>query len=175
MSTSSLCLVPAWWTVDGVDDDIRQMVQDLLTTMYESTGIGLAAEQIGRTESVCVVDITGPGPLNGEPPPQDPPMPLVLINPRITEAEGDVRDQEGCLSFPEIFVHISRAEHITVEYTDLQGQDRVLKADDLLARVIQHEVDHLNGVLLVDRMSAVQKVGVAGKLKRLKKAASDQA
>jgi peptide deformylase len=96
-------------------------------------------------------------------------MPLVLINPRIVASSGTQVGQEGCLSFPDIYVQIKRAAEVTVAFTDLEGRERELHGMGLLARAIQHELDHLNAVLLVDRMSAVQKVSVAGKLKRLKK------
>jgi peptide deformylase len=158
--------------VEKVDDSIRALAKDMLATMYDSNGLGLAAEQIGRTENLCVIDVpsshdvdVGTGPLQNP----DVAMPLVLVNPRVTETSGEETAQEGCLSFPEIFVSIKRAEELTVVFTDLDNKERSLRVRGLLARTVQHEMDHLHGVLLVDRMSAVQKVAARGKLKRLMK------
>ena len=91
------------------------------------------------------------------------------MNPEITAADGEQCGDEGCLSFPEIYVKIRRAADVTAAYTDLDNRRQTVRATGLLARAIQHEIDHLNGVLLVDRMSMVQKAALAGKLKRLKK------
>lgn len=159
--------------VAKVTEEIKTLASDMLTTMYASNGVGLAAEQIGRTEAVCVVDVS-PAYAGGEA--DDPPcpvrMPLVLINPEISEAEGEVADKEGCLSFPEIFVSVKRADKIRVKYIGLNGKADELEVDGFLARALQHEIDHLNGVLLYDHMSAVQKVALSGKLRRLKKKAA---
>jgi len=158
--------------VAEVTDAVRQLVRDMLESMYAAKGVGLAAEQVGRTESVCVIDV-----------PRDAEkeecregnaaiaMPLVLINPEITAAEGKQRNEEGCLSFPEIGAPITRADKVTVAYTDLTGARQTVSARGLLSRAIQHEVDHLNGVLLVDKMSPMQKMSVSGQLKRLQKSA----
>jgi peptide deformylase len=101
-------------------------------------------------------------------------MPVVMINPRIVEEEGQQSGQEGCLSFPEIFVGVKRAAKVTAAFMNLEGREEKVLAQGLFARAIQHELDHLNGVLLVDRMSPVQKVANAGKLKRLKKQALEK-
>ena len=158
--------------VTAVDAAIVQLAEDMLETMRAHNGIGLAAEQIGRTESICVIDVPPPEPAaDGTIPEPEVPMPLILINPRITESAGEQVGQEGCLSIPDVYVNIKRAETVTVAYTDAQGQQVEATASGLLSRAIQHELDHLNGVLLVDRMSPAQKFSVAGKLKRLKKQA----
>jgi peptide deformylase len=99
----------------------------------------------------------------------DIPMPLILVNPVVTATQGEQSGQEGCLSFPEIYVTIRRPAEATVVFQDLENRKRTVRARGLVARAVLHEVDHLNAVLLVDRMSAVQKVAVAGKLRRLKK------
>jgi peptide deformylase len=159
-----------------VDDRVRQVAKDLLVRMYEADGLGLAAEQVGLTEAICVIDTSRAQPDSAEPipPMSDPPvgMPLVLINPAIEESAGRDRSREGCLSFPEIYVEITRAAEVRVSYLDQDGRSMKVRASGLLARVIQHETDHLNGVLLVDHMSPVQKVALAGRLRRLKKEAS---
>lgn len=157
--------------VTQVDDRIRQLARDMLETMYAHEGIGLAAEQIGRTERVCVIDVTGGKPRAGreaEPAPAVP-MPVVMLNPTITARDGEQTGPEGCLSFPEVFVSIRRAQNVHVTYMDLDGRTCEADASGLFARAIQHELDHLDGVLLVDRMSVAQKLAVAGKLKRLKR------
>ena len=155
----------------GEDEDVRGLADDMLRAMHAHSGLGLASTQIGRDESICVIDIP---PM--DPPPEDgarlplPEMPLVLINPRIISLSGEQAGPEGCLSFPELFLTIRRAMEVEVEYRQLEGGTVVLQADGLLSRAIQHELDHLAGVLLVDRMSPAQKVSVAGKLRRLRKA-----
>jgi len=150
--------------IDVVDDDIRKLAADMLATMREADGIGLAAEQIGRDEAICIIDVPKEHACDVE-------MPLVLINLEILETDGELHDQEGCLSFPDIYIKVHRAKHVTAAYTDLDGKRQTVKATGLLGRAIQHELDHLNGILLVDHMSAVQKVANAGKLKRMKRAA----
>jgi peptide deformylase len=157
--------------VKHVDEDIRRLVRDMLETMYANEGIGLAAEQIGRREAIFVIDTQVTKPRAGRDPEPPPPvaMPVVMINPRITAAEGEQTGPEGCLSFPDVFVNIRRAEKVRVTYMDLENRTCETEATGLFARAVQHELDHLNGVLLVDRMSLAQKVAVAGKLKRLKR------
>jgi len=159
--------------VPTVDDRVRKLAQDMLETMYAGKGLGLAAEQIGRDEHICVIDIPplpdGEGAGAASERNSKVTMPLVLVNADIVERDGRQNGQEGCLSFPEVYVNVERAERIKVTYTSLENEETTIEADGLLARAIQHELDHLNGVLLVDHMSPVQKVGVAGKLKRLKK------
>lgn len=155
-----------------INDDVRALVKDMLETMYTNSGAGLAAEQVGKTVSLCVIDVSFADPdekEGGVPENPDVPMPLVLINPKITAASGEQVGQEGCLSFPEVFVKVKRFANVTVSFMDLEGGQREVEARGLLSRAIQHELDHLNGVLLVDRMTAVQKVAVSGKLKRIKK------
>lgn len=158
--------------VKEVDDDVRALAQAMLETMHKERGLGLAAEQVGRTECLFVIDIpaesdVGEGDVRDNP---DIEMPLVFINPKITGHTDDVQiGQEGCLSFPEIFAAVDRWYEIDAEYTDLEGNPQSLHAKGLLARAIQHELDHLDGILLVDRMSHVKKVALAGKLKRLSK------
>ena len=158
--------------VDKIDDAIRQIAKDMLTTMYRTNGLGLAAEQIGRTEAMCVMDLPEAVDVDETTKQRQNPdvkMPIVMINPVILEMEGTQVGKEGCLSFPEIFVTIKRANEVTVKFKNLSGKEETLKAKGLLARTVQHEVDHLNGILLVNRMSAVQKISFAGKLKKLKK------
>ena len=154
--------------VPAVTKEILSLVRDMLETMHAARGVGLAAEQIGREESVCVIDV----PVDFEKPECVAanaliPMPLVMLNPVIGATSGQQRNEEGCLSFPDISVPITRPLQATVTYMDLDGKTQTATAQGLLARAILHETDHLHGVLLVDRMSAMQRLSVAGKLKRL--------
>ncbi len=160
--------------VEAVTDEVRELVGDMLKTMYASDGLGLAAAQVGRSEAICVIDIP---PMRddetGTPKRENPDvrMPLVLVNPVMVERDGEQVGSEGCLSFPGIFVTVKRTESVAVTFRDTENQSQTVHATGLLARAIQHELDHLDGVLLVDRMSAVQKIAVAGKLKKLRKQA----
>ncbi|MFS8740931.1 peptide deformylase [Synechococcus sp. W65.1] len=128
--------------ISQVNDEIRQLARDMLQTMYSADGIGLAAPQVGVPKRLIVVDIY----------PDKPEVPpLVLINPEIREYLGEtVAAQEGCLSIPGVFCEVLRAQGVVVSFKDESGRPRTIQADDLLARVIQHEIDHLNGVLFVD-------------------------
>lgn len=158
--------------VSDVNDAIRELAQEMLATMHQERGLGLAAEQIGRTERMFVVEIPPDSDIGVDDTRDNPDieMPLIFINPKITGHGDEVQlGQEGCLSFPEIFANVERWYEVDAEYTDLEGTRQTLHAKGLLARAIQHELDHLDGILLVDRMSHVKKVALSGKLKRLVK------
>lgn len=130
--------------VSKVNDEIRQLAIEMLQTMYSSDGIGLAAPQVGIHKQVIVIDCELEKP---EAPP------LILINPEIKSRGGKVvSGQEGCLSVPEVFLDVQRPDVVTVIYRDEEGRPQRLTTDGLLARVIQHEMDHLNGVMFVDRV-----------------------
>jgi peptide deformylase len=127
-----------------VDDSIRQLAREMLQTMYSSNGIGLAAPQVGINKQLIVIDCEPDQPEN---------PPLVLINPQIVGYGRDLcKAEEGCLSIPNVYLDVIRPRAIEVSYKDEQGRPRKLKADGLLARAIQHEMDHLNGVMFVDRV-----------------------
>ncbi|MBU0676478.1 MAG: peptide deformylase [Verrucomicrobia bacterium] len=158
--------------VEEVTEDIRQLAKDMLETMYAERGIGLAAQQIGKTISIFVIDIPAEGDIgeDGERLHPDIEMPLAFINPKVTAAtEEELSGEEGCLSFPEISAPITRPAEVDVEFIDQNGQKRGFHAKGLLARAIQHELDHLNGVLFIDRMSHVKKIALSGRLKRMRK------
>lgn len=144
----------------------------MLETMYAEEGVGLAAEQVGRTESVCVVDVPAAADKDekGERLNPDVPMPLVLINPKIVEASDETATaEEGCLSFPGIYAPIARPAGVRVRFLDRDGKQREYPLKGLVGRAVQHEMDHLAGVLIVDRMSPVKKIALSGRLKRLRK------
>ena len=152
--------------VGHVGDEIKVLVKELIDTMYAQKGLGLATEQIGRTEAVYVIEIPCDYDIEkgAEPNPVSPGIgePLVLIDPEIISEVGEQTGSEGCLSFPGIYAKIKRAESVIVRYTTLDNEKSELQASGLLARAILHEYDHLQGILLVDHMSQVQKISVAG-------------
>jgi len=156
--------------VQEVTDEIRKLADEMLETMYKERGVGLAAEQVGHWEAICVIDIPPESDCNeqGERHNPDVKMPLVLINPKIiSRSETTVEADEGCLSFPGIFAKIERAYEVNAEFLDRSGQEQTIHAKGLLARAVQHEIDHLDGILFIDRMSPVKRVTLSGKLKRL--------
>ena len=130
--------------ISKVDDEIRKLAKQMLQTMYSEDGIGLAAPQVGVHKQLIVVDCE----------PDDATKPaFILINPVITKASREACViQEGCLSIPKVYLDVTRPEVIEVSYKDENGRPQKMKADGLLARVIQHEIDHLNGVMFVDRV-----------------------
>lgn len=156
--------------ITEITQEIKDLAADMIRIMYEAKGVGLAAEQIGRTEAICVIDIPEDC--------QDPEdyeknktieMPMVLINPVVSEPLGTSRGKEGCLSLPDLYMDVTRAKSVAVEYTDLNGERKKVRAYGFLARAVQHETDHLNGVLFCDHFSPAQKLLVANKLKRMRK------
>jgi peptide deformylase len=146
--------------VERVDDEVRELVQDMAETMYAAPGCGLAATQIGINKRVFVIDIAS----------EDEPSDLkVFINAEIFDAEGSQLWNEGCLSFPGVSEEIKRAERVKVRALGLDGEPFELEADGLLAVAIQHENDHLNGVLMIDKLSAIKKRMMSRKLARAQK------
>jgi peptide deformylase len=131
--------------ISKVDESVRELARDMLRSMYSAKGIGLAAPQVGVAKQLLVIDLD----LEEASTP-----PLVLINPEITVAGGSCNTyEEGCLSIPGVYLQVVRPSVVEVSYRDAYGRPRRLKADGLLARCIQHELDHLNGVLFVDRVT----------------------
>ncbi|HEX8281299.1 MAG TPA: peptide deformylase [Chthoniobacterales bacterium] len=161
--------------IEQVDERIRELASDMLETMNAVNGVGLAAQQVGEALQLTVVDISGvenrPSTmkLNGEEVDPETEMPLVLINPELTLESETVLGPEGCLSFPEINADIVRSERVLAKAETLDGERVEIEASGLLARALQHEVDHLNGILFIDRMSSAAKASLSSKLKRLQK------
>ena len=159
--------------------EIRQLAADMLEAMRAVDGVGLAATQVGRPLALCVIIVPPEYDVLEEGGPRQNPgitMPLILLNPEIVAASREeVSQNEGCLSFPDIHVPVRRAVEVTLQFVDLDGARRMLTARHLLARAVQHELDHLRGVLLVDRMSPLKKISLAGQLKRLKLEGEEQA
>lgn len=134
-----------------VSKKIQDLVHDMLETMYSANGVGLAAPQIGENLRIFVIDVSSD---------KEPLNPIVFINPKIIKKSGSVCSQEGCLSFPEVYSEVKRAEYVMVKATDIKGRSFVMegKEGSLLARAIQHEFDHLDGVLFIDRCTDVEKI-----------------
>lgn len=156
--------------VSEVTPELRALAQEMLQTMYEADGVGLAAEQVGRTESLCVIDVppeaqgAAYAPLNA-----GVKMPWILFNPVVSEPEGTQRGSEGCLSFPGVSAQVTRALSVRVDYLGEDNKHYSVRVHGLLARAAQHEIDHLNGTVFVDRLSPTQRMLVAGKLRKLKR------
>jgi peptide deformylase len=161
--------------IDKIDDRIRELAKNMIETMHAANGVGLAAQQIGQPLQLTVLDVSQVEDrptsmrLNGQEIDPKTVMPLVLINPQVDLGPETEMGAEGCLSFPEITGEISRAKSIVVRGEDLQGNAMEIETSGFLARAIQHEVDHLNGILFIDRMSSATKTSLASKLKRLQK------
>ena len=132
--------------VEQVDDQIAALAADMLQVMYDAPGIGLAATQVDKHIRMLVADVS-----------EERDQPHVLINPEIIHSEGEIIHEEGCLSVPDIFADVKRAESITVKYLDEKGKARELEADGLLAICVQHEMDHLEGKLFVDYLSDLKR------------------
>jgi len=151
-------------SIEEVDDEVRTLAQDMLDTMYDAPGIGLAAPQIGVLKRIVVIDIAPEG---------EPADPMVLINPEITHFGEEMQvTEEGCLSIPELYYEVERPNAVTVKYTDLDGKEVVRETEGKLAVCIQHEIDHLDGVLYIDYLSRLKRDRVIKKFdKQAKRAA----
>ncbi len=139
--------------ITKIDDRIRQLAADMAETMYEAPGIGLAATQVDIHKRLIVIDVS-----------EDKSALRVFINPEIRGDEGLAFGEEGCLSVPGIYDKVERAERVTVSYLDLDGNNQELTADGLLAVCIQHEIDHLNGMVFVDHLSQLKQTRIKSKL-----------
>jgi peptide deformylase len=141
-------------------EETRALVEDLFDTVHAAGGIGLAAPQIGVSSRVFVVDLS-PVELGAKP--------MALINPKIVRTGARITGEEGCLSFPGLFVNVDRPEEVRVSYETPQGETKEMDAAGLLARALLHEFDHLEGVLFIDGLSAARRVLIAAKLKQMKR------
>jgi peptide deformylase len=147
--------------IAAVDDSIRRLMDDMLETMYAAPGIGLAANQVGVLKRVLVLDVARE---------DDAPQPMGMANPEVVWASEETSVyNEGCLSLPEHYADITRPKEVRVRYLDRDGKRQEIAADGLLATCIQHEIDHLDGVLFVDHLSALKRNMILKKLVKLKK------
>ena len=147
--------------VTAFDEDLRKLVDDMFESMYKALGIGLAAPQIGIPKRLTVID------LSFQKTPEDK---IVLINPEVVTKEGKIFEEEGWLSLPDIREKVARAAKVKIRAQDLQGNWFEREADDLLARAFQHEIDHLDGVLFIFRISALKRDFVLRKIRKLQRA-----
>ena len=161
--------------IENIDDRIRELAANMIETMHAANGVGLAAQQIGEALQLTVLDVSlvedRPSTLKLDGKDVDPKaaMPLVLINPEIELRGANEVGVEGCLSFPEITGDIDRAKSVIVRAQTLEGRTIEIEASGFLARAIQHEGDHLNGILFIDRMNSAAKAVLSSRLKRLQK------
>ena len=155
--------------VKEVTPELRALAQSMLDAMYEADGVGLAAEQVGRTEALCVIDV--PPDAQGKDAPLNAgvKMPMVMFNPVVSAPEGSQRGSEGCLSFPGISAQVTRARSVTVDWMGEDGRHYSARVHGLLARAVQHETDHLAGVVFVERVSPTQLLLLKGKLAKLRR------
>jgi peptide deformylase len=146
-------------TVERLDDQLRRFADDMLDTMYDAPGIGLAAIQVGEPLRMLVIDLAKE---------DEPKAPQLFINPEIV-ATGDGLStyEEGCLSIPDYYAEVERPDSVTVRYLDRAGEERKVEAEGLLATCLQHEIDHLNGVLFIDHISKLKRDMVMRKFKKL--------
>ncbi|MEK9660543.1 MAG: peptide deformylase [Alphaproteobacteria bacterium] len=147
--------------IDVVDDEVRRFMDDMLETMYDAPGIGLSAPQVGDSRRIMVVDLA-----------RDPeaPAPIRMANPEIVEFSDAIRvGEEGCLSLPEHYAEVERPAKIRVRYLDENNETQELEADGLLSACIQHELDHLDGVLFVDHISSLKRNMILRKMKKAKR------
>ncbi len=159
--------------IERVTEEIQKVIDDMLETMRSVRGVGLAAQQVGHALQLAVIDVRGvkdrPSQLemNDEPADVETFMPVILINPEITALSDVVAGPEGCLSFPEMYADISRPESVEVRATNREGEPIQFRCGGLLARAVQHEADHLNGILFIDRMSKADKQELKPELEEL--------
>jgi peptide deformylase len=144
--------------IEKVTDEIRQLANDMLETMYEAPGIGLAATQVNERKRLIVIDVS-----------EDKSSPLFLINPELIETEGEREFEEGCLSVPEAYETVIRADTIRLRALNLQGETFEMDADGILATCIQHEIDHLEGKLFVDYLSNLKRQRIKKRLEKHQK------
>ena len=148
--------------IDGVDDEVRRLMDDMLETMYRVPGIGLAAPQVGVQKRVIVVDATHK---------DEDPAPMKFANPELVWASDELGTyEEGCLSLPEHYAEVTRPNQVRVCYLDYQGEVREIEAEGVLATCIQHEMDHLDGILFVDHISSLKRGIILRKLAKAKRA-----
>ena len=150
--------------VTEVNDDLKKLVENMFETMYKADGIGLAANQVGQDKSLIVIDINASKEKHKNEPP------ITMINPVIElYSENDVEYEEGCLSIPKFYEKVMRPEIIQIKYFDLDMKEHKVETNNLLSRVMQHEVDHLNGIIFTERLSALNRTLAKSKLKKIQK------
>jgi len=140
------------------DEDLRDLIEDMIDTMFEANGVGLAGPQVGELKRLFVIDASFGDSVDNI---------IAMVNPEILSSEGECSMEEGCLSVPGVWESVMRPEKVAVRFQDVNGVSHEIEADGMLARVIQHEYDHLDGVLFVDRLGTVKKKLLAKTLKQM--------
>ena len=140
--------------IEDIDGTLQRLIDDMVETMYAAPGVGLAAPQVGVLDRLLVIDINS---AREEDEPKERYPLIVLINPEITLSEGEASAEEGCLSLPGYSTGVKRAECVSVKGFDREGKPIIIEGEGLLARALQHEIDHLNGMLLIDRISSIKR------------------
>jgi len=146
--------------VDEINGNIQNLIDDMIETMYKANGVGLSAPQVGVSKRIIVVDTS---------PRQENQSLIVLINPEIINSEGEIISEEGCLSLPGFITRLQRKQKVFVKGLDKNGKEIEIEAEGLLARAFQHEIDHLEGILLIDRISPLKRELFRRKYKKIKK------
>ncbi len=144
--------------ITDFDGNLRETARQMFQTMYDSSGIGLAAPQVGLSVRLCVVNW-----------PQSEVGEVAMVNPEIVEQRGHQAGEEGCLSFPGIFIKVQRSSWVKIRYQDLDGNEQILELEGLAARAVQHELDHLDGLLLIDKMTTIQRMANRRALEMLRR------
>ena len=156
--------------VASVDAPVKKLIEDMIETMYKAKGIGLAATQVGVGKRIVILDVPLRNEDGSRAERKQGKYLTILVNPEITEASGSMTYEEGCLSIPGIHADVKRASAITVSALDRDGNSIRFQADDLLAIAIQHEVDHLDGILFIDRVSRLKREMIKRRIKKLREA-----
>jgi len=144
--------------IKEITPEIVLLVEKMFETMYANDGVGLAAPQVGKSLNLTIIDVSVGF---------DPESKLVLINPEIIESEGEQFEDEGCLSFPELIAKVLRPSRVKVRYMDLNGDEKEIIGENLLARALSHEIDHLKGVVFIDHVKGLEKTMINKKVKKL--------
>ena len=147
-------------TVKKFDTELEELAEDMFASMYAAQGVGLAAPQIGKSVRLAVVDVS-----NGK----NPEAKIVLVNPELAHAEGEIREEEGCLSIPGFRGYVVRPQFVTVKAQNLKGEPFEIRGENLLARAFCHEIDHLNGILFLQHLSMLKRDLIKRKIKKLRK------
>ncbi|HEY4492071.1 MAG TPA: peptide deformylase [Acidobacteriota bacterium] len=151
--------------IEEVTPELRTFVRDMFETMYYTNGVGLSAPQVGVNQRILVIDCSAG---------RDRSQQIVLINPVVLEQSGEQKSQEGCLSFPGLFADVKRANHAKVRGLDLEGKQIEIEGNELLARALLHEIDHLDGILFIDRMRKADREAIIKKMKKMSFAKPDK-
>lgn len=147
--------------VEQFDEPLQRLIDDMVETMYAAPGVGLAANQVGVSKRLMVIDLTvGEEPGNVH----------VFVNPQITQSEGEITEEEGCLSIPDFVEIVTRPERLTVKYLDRHGEPQEMRAEGLMARAICHEIDHLEGTLFIDYLRGLKKERILKKIQKVVRA-----